>query len=190
MLQLWAYVYLTLPVDPCAMFLEILPSYCSINGNSHKLSLWVVAHLLHDPELLERVRKETKAGIVEGSPNASYLVKNCPQLEAVYLEVLRLTMASSLMRQIKEPTALGGKTLSKGHSILIPYRLLHFNTDVWGQDASQIDPERFLKKTKDCRATQVSDPLVAESTSVPVASWRRNLYSPLLLFCWIASTFH
>ena len=111
----------------------------------HKVTFWILAHLAHDPQLLESIRKETMPGVVDDTANVPYLTEECPRLEAVFLEVLRMVMASSLMRHVTEPTVLGGKILEKGNNVMVPYRQLHFNEDVWGEDASVFNPDRFYK---------------------------------------------
>ena len=110
----------------------------------HKVTFWLFAYLSHHPQLLQSIREETSPGIVNDTPNVSYLIEKCPQLEAIFLEVLRLVMASSLMRQVIEPTKIGDKILEKGNNAMVPYRQLHFSEDVWGKDASQFNPTRFL----------------------------------------------
>ena len=117
-----------------------------INGNVHKVTFWVLAYLAHNPELLESIRLETVHGINNDRPNVPYLTSQCPKLEAVFLEILRLKMSSSLMRYVTEPTMVGGKLLQKGNNVMVPYRQLHFAEDVWGVNASQFDAERFLKE--------------------------------------------
>lgn len=110
----------------------------------HKVTFWIFAYLCHSPRLLETIREETTPGIVDDVPNVPYLTEKCPRLEAVFLEVLRLVMASSLMRHVTEPTMIGGKVLEDGNNVIVPYRQLHFSEDVWGDDASKFNPDRFL----------------------------------------------
>lgn len=85
-------------------------------------------------------------GVVHDIPDVSYLTEQCPKLEALFLEVLRLEMSSSLMRYVTGPTIVGGKLLQKGNNVMVPYRQLHFDQDVWGNNVSQFDPNRFLKQ--------------------------------------------
>lgn len=70
--------------------------------------------------------------------------QQCPRLKAVYLEILRLTASSSTVRDIRSPTEIGGKTLQPGANILVPYRQLHINPDIFGTNADQFDADRFL----------------------------------------------
>ena len=117
------------------------------------MTFWIFAYLAHDQELLENIRAEVAPGIINDEPNVSYLVDNSPRLEAVWLEVLRLETSSSLMRHVTEATVIGGKVFERGNNVMVPYRLLHFEEDVWGRDALKFDPERFLKQKNLSRST-------------------------------------
>lgn len=116
----------------------------SVNGNVHKVTFWLLAYLLHTPGLLEVIREETAPGVVDNAPDVHYLTEKCPRLEAIFLEVLRLKMSSSLMRYVTSPTLIGGKWLQPGHNVMVPYRQLHLDKDVWGDNAADFGPERFL----------------------------------------------
>ncbi|KAL8738485.1 MAG: hypothetical protein Q9181_000741 [Wetmoreana brouardii] len=116
----------------------------AINDNMHKVTFWILAHLLHTRTLLDAIRHETSLGVVDGSVDVGYLVENCPQLDGVYHEVLRLYISNSLMRHVTSPTKIGGKTCREGGLVLVPYRLLHLDPHVWGANAAAFDADRFL----------------------------------------------
>lgn len=116
----------------------------SMNGNVYKISFWIMAYILHDPVLLATIRAETAPGIINNKANIKYLVDSCPHLESLFSEVLRLYMSSALMRYVSETTSIGGKTLREGNKCMVPYRQLHYNTDVWGPSTHSFDAARFL----------------------------------------------
>ncbi|KAL8878852.1 MAG: hypothetical protein Q9198_003423, partial [Flavoplaca austrocitrina] len=118
--------------------------YWAIKGNAHKVTFWMFAYMLHDHQLLERIREEVAPGVVNGTLNVPYLTEQCPKLESLGLEVLRLKMSSSLMRYVNKPTVVGGKVLANGHNVMVPYRQFHLDEDVWGRTASAFDPDRSL----------------------------------------------
>ena len=89
-----------------------------------------MAHFLHRPALLETIREETAPEIVNDATDIPYLLENCPRLEAIYHEVLRLQMSYSLMRHVIVPTKLSGKVLQENRNILMPYRLLHYDQKI------------------------------------------------------------
>ena len=105
-----------------------------------------MAHLLHRPTLLEAIREETAPGVVDDTPNIPSLLEHCPRLESIYHEVLRLQMSNSLMRHVTAPTRIGGKVLHGDRNVLMPYRVLHYDQEVWGANASVFDPDRFLHR--------------------------------------------
>jgi cytochrome P450 len=84
----------------------------SIVGNLYKLAFWLVSHLAHDQALLEQIRQEVQV-------DETYLLEQCPKLDSLVDETLRLTVTSSLARVIIEPTVLGGKMLQPGNKIMV-----------------------------------------------------------------------
>ena len=117
----------------------------------HKVTFWIMAHILHTPALLDAIREETAPAVVDDSPDIPYLLEHCPRLEAIYHEVLRLQMSNSLMRHVTEPTLIGGKLLQPGRNVLMPYRILHYDPAVWGADAAVFDADRFLRRKEMAR---------------------------------------
>ena len=117
----------------------------SINGNAYKLCFWMLAYALHDPQILEKLRHEVTPAVHGDDIDLNYLLSHCPYLDAVYNEVLRITASSSSVRTVTAPTNLHGKTLSPGKVVLIPCRQLHFDETVFGNNALQFLPERFLQ---------------------------------------------
>ena len=117
----------------------------SINGNMHKVVFWIFSHLLHDQSLLDVIRQETAPGIANENLDVAFLTGQCPRLDSVYHEVLRLRMATSLMRYVTAPTRIGTKILHAGHNVMVPYRELHYNEEIWGVKSSEFNSERFLK---------------------------------------------
>ena len=111
----------------------------------HKVSFWILSHLLHQPILLDAIKEETSHGVKGDSPDIPYLIDQCPRLEAIYHEVLRLYMSNSLMRRVTAPTKIGGTVLQTGRNVMVPYRVLHYDEGVWGGNVKKFDPERFLQ---------------------------------------------
>lgn len=108
------------------------------------MAFWVMAYIVADPSLQSSIQTETGQAFIDGTLHVPHLLKNSPILDSVYNEVLRLVNGAVSARKVIAPTEIGGKWLSKGHSILIPYRQLHFNPDVFGHDADDFNPRRFL----------------------------------------------
>jgi cytochrome P450 len=68
---------------------------------------------------------------------------HCPHLEATFNETLRLVAASTSIRNVIAPTSIGSKVLLPGSRLLMPYRPMHFSSEIF--DPNQFDPGRFLR---------------------------------------------
>ena len=103
------------------------------------------AHILYDPALLRDVRIETaKAFDADGSINLKVLSSDCPQLDAVWFEVLRIYNNAAIARKATVDSTVGGKTVRKGELVLGPFRQFHMDSGIFGPGASSFDSNRFL----------------------------------------------
>ncbi|KAF2652997.1 cytochrome P450, partial [Lophiostoma macrostomum CBS 122681] len=95
----------------------------------------------------------------------AYLLEQCPKLDSLVSETLRLTVTNSLGRVIMEPTVVGGKVLEPGNKIMVrlpvvaplyclsdirqlPIHELHYDTEIWGAEPGSLDPNRFVENPK------------------------------------------
>ncbi|KAI0837162.1 putative cytochrome p450 [Hypoxylon sp. FL0890] len=129
--------------------------YWSINTNTRKLAFWLLANLLHTPSLLEVVRAET-APAFQGDEliNPPHLWTDCPQLDNIWHETLRLCSNAASVRRVDRDTVIGGKLMREGNRIMIPYRQLHFDPNVYGADSHRFRPGRFGEADKGAVLTQ------------------------------------
>ena len=125
-----------------------LSQCCSINSNAYKLCFWIMAYILFDPLLYSHIRAEVDEAVPShGRTSEKDLIsrlENCKLLVAVYNEMLRFITASAFIRSVSATTDLGDTTLSPGANVLIPYRQLHFDQSVFGDNTNEFDPSRFL----------------------------------------------
>ncbi|KAL8725328.1 MAG: hypothetical protein Q9166_007434 [cf. Caloplaca sp. 2 TL-2023] len=128
--------------DRAAMLLMI---YWAANINPYKLAFWMLTYILFDPKLHAVLREETSHAYKDGDIDLPYLMAECPRLDAVYLEVLRIVNTALSARKIVAPTPLGDKVLRSGNTILIAFKQLHSDRAVYGADPMRFDPDRFLK---------------------------------------------
>nr|POE87629.1 cytochrome p450 18a1 [Quercus suber] len=121
--------------------------YFVTNTNTFKLSFWIMAHLLNNPEYLEQIKSEIKPAFdpVAQKVDFQYLLDKCPFFNAAFDETLRLCSATASIRTTTKPVEVHGKMIPANSQIMCPFRELHWNTDVWGQDPSVWDPRRFIK---------------------------------------------
>ena len=117
----------------------------SINTNVSKVGFWNLAHIVYDPNLMQRIREETAPAFSKEGINVQYLIDSCPLLHAVWLETLRLAAALSSIRHITQDTTIGGKVLRCGNKILVSARQLHIDEACFGDDILSFKPERFLE---------------------------------------------
>lgn len=92
-----------------------------------------------------KIREETAGAFLTDQIDMTWLLHSCPHLNAFFDEVIRMTNSSSSVRTVMSDTVIGDCTLRAGMKVLIPYRQLHFNKEVFGTDALKLNPERFLK---------------------------------------------
>ena len=115
------------------------------NINPYKLAFWMITYMVFDPKLLTALRTETSLAYRDDNLDLSHLMEKCPRLDAMYLETLRVVNGALSARKIVAPTPMGSKILGSGNTILIPFRQLHYNRYVFGDDPARFEPERFLK---------------------------------------------
>lgn len=109
-----------------------------------------MAHILHDQSLLQKIRTEIDQAFSNGgdaydSPNTAHLLENCPLLDSTYNEILRYTNNAMGVRLVVNQTRIGGKTLRPGRKLLMPYRQMHLDGEVWGARAVNFDAGRFMR---------------------------------------------
>ncbi|WVW79570.1 hypothetical protein I302_101539 [Kwoniella bestiolae CBS 10118] len=130
------------------------------NETSSTALTWILYTLSQHPDAQKRLREEAM-GVSDDRPTLDTL-NSLSYMDAVIREVLRLSApAPATMRESIQPTVVplgtpvkgrDGKMmdsvhLPKGATMMIP--ILNVNTSiyVWGPDAEQFNPDRFLKPT-------------------------------------------
>ncbi|KAH8654972.1 cytochrome P450 [Tricladium varicosporioides] len=128
------------------MAANLMMAYWVINGNAWKVCFWIMAYLLQDPGLCSEVQNEVKPFVTNStSPNElSDSLDQCSKLVSVYQETLRVVTSSISIRNIVKPLKLGGELLRPGSRVLIPYRQILMDEEVFGSDAAYFNPNRFL----------------------------------------------
>ncbi|KAL9120562.1 MAG: hypothetical protein Q9187_002880, partial [Circinaria calcarea] len=117
----------------------------AINHNAHRISFWVFAHILYDQALFTEIRLETRKALsVNGSLDLNVLLSDCPHLDAVWYEVLRIYNNAAIARKATEDTVVSGKTVHAGETVLGPFRQFHMDPSIFGPGVLEFDPTRFL----------------------------------------------
>ncbi|KAI1849509.1 hypothetical protein JX266_005004 [Neoarthrinium moseri] len=107
-------------------------------------------HLLKNPQCFHKLREEIDDGIKQGTVSQKPTFKetqSMPYLQAVIKEALRLHPATGfpLEREVPEGGAtISGRFFPAGTIVGINAWVEHRNKQVWGEDADQFRPERWL----------------------------------------------
>lgn len=126
----------------------------------------MLAHILYDEVLFATIRAEVNPIVKEGTEDFGQKLEQCAHLEAVYHEASRLVASSITTRTVIEPFQLGGKLLHPGCRLLAPYRQLHIDEEVYGNDVRQFNFNRFLKN-KDLSRSPSFKPFGGGTTYCP-----------------------
>ncbi|KAH8884603.1 cytochrome P450 [Thozetella sp. PMI_491] len=125
--------------------------------NTATTTFWSVLQLFARPDLLASVRSElsssgavvTTAGEGKGwrrQLNLELVKNSCPTLAAVFRECLRVGSDNYSVRLVKTDTMLAGQWhLSANSVVQIAGGVMHADKGIWGPDAEQFRPSRFLK---------------------------------------------
>ncbi|MCJ1465351.1 hypothetical protein MMC07_003969 [Pseudocyphellaria aurata] len=151
----------------------IMPLYWVINANAYKSCFWTMAYVLSDPSLIADLRAEIAPVLAEGAADLVAKLDRLPLLESVYLESLRLSSSSGTVRKVQYCTDIGDMTLQSGANVVIPYRQLHRNEEVFGANADQFEPRRFLNN-KELRRSPSFKPFGGGTTYCPGRFLARN----------------
>ena len=106
----------------------------------------MLAHILHDPKLYSVIKAEVDSVFAFGQTDLAERLDECPQLLALWHEVLRHHVATASIRTIESTTKLGRYELKKGGRVLVPYHQLHIDENVFGVNAKVFDSKRFLQQ--------------------------------------------
>ncbi|KAF3638299.1 hypothetical protein FXO38_23294 [Capsicum annuum] len=95
--------------------------------------------------LQTQAREEVLQVFGNGEPDFDGL--NCLQVVTMtlYESLLQYPPLTTLIRDVNEDIVLGELSLPSGTLISLPVILLHHDKEIWGEDASKFNPERFIK---------------------------------------------
>lgn len=119
--------------------------FWATNANHHKICFWLLAYIISDRTLVQKIREEVAPAMSDGNLDVQYLFERCPILNACLNETLRLCTNSSSARNVDVATVIGTNVLSPPAKILIPYRELHYDESYFGPDVTAFNPSRFLE---------------------------------------------
>ena len=112
------------------------------------MGFWLLARIAYDAGLRTAVRNETAHAFQGDKLDMKCLTERCPLLKSIWLESLRLVSGISSVRHVIENTIIGGTVVRQGSKVMISGRQLHLDEAVWGKDACDFNPQRFLQNPK------------------------------------------
>lgn len=106
----------------------------------------MLSYMLFDPCLITTIREEITPALSSNGIDVDYLLNSSPRLNALWDEALRKTSFAASVRFLTKDITLPNSSLilRKGNRIMMPQRQLHYNAQVFGKDASEFRPWRFL----------------------------------------------
>ncbi|KAI9693018.1 MAG: hypothetical protein M1822_005013 [Bathelium mastoideum] len=120
--------------------------YWGFNTNAWKACFWCMCYIINDPNLLNAITEEVQP-IVETSSCPADLAANlrqCPKLKSTYLETLRFTASTGSARESQTEQLLGGKKIRAHTDLVIVYREMLMDSDIFGIDSDKFVWHRFL----------------------------------------------
>ncbi|KAK6827599.1 cytochrome P450 [Apiospora arundinis] len=148
----------------------LVVQFFNILSNVYKAAFWTIAYLLYEPSLVERIRSEIAPAVEDGQvQDEAFLSGSCPLLDSLMSESFRLTIASSLSREVVGPTPVKDKILQPGSVLMFPIHQLHFDPssgvrtpEPWTQAASP--------RIRNCTPRDPTGPSEVDTASVPRGS--------------------
>ncbi|KAF2501547.1 cytochrome P450 [Lophium mytilinum] len=135
--------------------IRTMQQYWVTNANSFKIAFWMLAHIMHSEKLKAAVITEISAALPSQNADLdiNYLLNQCPLLDSIWNDILRLTASSSTYRHVVSDTTIRGKTFRAGRKLLIPQRQTLLDESVFGENAATFDAERFMRDRKLANST-------------------------------------
>lgn len=108
--------------------------------------IWAIYLLCKYPAIQTKLRAEIRAQLPSlNGPVTAADIDNCHYLSAVCNEVLRIWSPVALtIRVADKDTSIVGHFIPKGTTIILPPWAVNVSKELWGLDASEFKPERWL----------------------------------------------
>ena len=110
--------------------------------------IWATFLLCKHPDVQARLRKEVREMLPSPNSDTAMTVQTldaCSYLHAVCNEVLRLyAPVPIILRVADKDTSLLGQFIPKGTDIMVPIWAINTSIELWGPDALEFNPERWI----------------------------------------------
>ncbi|KAL2827939.1 cytochrome P450 [Aspergillus cavernicola] len=116
----------------------------------------ILYELYSSPDLLQEIRQEVRLNALCVTTDGVHVVSipalrdTCPLLVSTYQEILRSRGMASPTRIVTEDVILADKyLLKKGAMLSMPGSSMSRHSEVWGPNADEFNPRRFMKTDDD-----------------------------------------
>ncbi|PON76245.1 Cytochrome P450, E-class, group I [Parasponia andersonii] len=124
-------------VEECKLF------FSAGQETTSSLLVWTIIMLSVNPDWQARAREEVIEVFGTNQPDFDGLGR-LKVVTMILFEVLRLyPPATAVLRTIEKDTQLGEMLLPARTTIFLPTLLVHHDVELWGEDASDFNPQRF-----------------------------------------------
>lgn len=111
---------------------------------------WALLALSEHPDVQTKLREEVRTRLPKGNdtesgPMTPELIDSLPYLHAVCNEVLRVYPPAGLTKRVAvKDTSILGQHIPAGTDIVVIMRAINHSKELWGEDATTFNPERWL----------------------------------------------
>ena len=115
---------------------------------------WAILALCNNPEVQSRLREEVRSMLpspddLQAGQVTAEKIDSLPYLHAVCSEVLRVYPPAGMTKRVAvKDTTILGQYIPKGTDVVIIMRAINHSKELWGEDAKEFRPERWLGEGK------------------------------------------
>nr|XP_009418682.1 PREDICTED: geraniol 8-hydroxylase-like [Musa acuminata subsp. malaccensis] len=131
-----------------ALFMELILGGTDTTSTTIE---WAMAELMRNPDIMRKIQDELDAVVGKERAVEESDVPKLEYLRAVTKETLRLHPVAPLLvpRSPSSPCTVGGYTIPKGSKVFVNVWMIQRDAAIWGEDAVEFRPERFLTAADD-----------------------------------------
>ncbi|KAK5726336.1 hypothetical protein LTR17_012865 [Elasticomyces elasticus] len=141
-------------------------------------TFWLLSHIIADPVLHTEIRAEIDECVSKRDGTCvidiAKLKAQCPLLNSAIRENLRITATMNINRLVKEDTLMTNQStgetflLKKNSGLSVAANVMHFQPEIWGEDAAVFNARRFLPTIERARSD------AADGKAVDIAATFRD----------------